>query len=428
MKKNFVSKALSVLTAAALTTGLCQVPAGQAKAAETKGFQAEAAITSLTADMGKMQNTPIGTAVNKAFANVFGTAGKVTVTENGSKSVMVTSNEMKIDLSSMGMGIIPANVTEVKGAAVNETRKASSGAEVPSKLTIPLADSNGTYNLTVKVDYMNTLDIAATLKLDMSKVTEKETLEAKRAEAKAEIAKIEALKKENYTEESWNKAQNMLKALKGAVESGETVEALEQVITGCKMGIPSILKPAGADFTKLAEALNEAPSDEELVKLYTEATADAVKVKKDAAQKLYNDGADAAQQEIVDSAAEELKAAVAALVYKGADYSKAEEAKAKIPADLSKYTDDSVKALNNALAAVKEGLDITHQSEVDTWAANIETAVKNLKAKDSGNTSNTNNNSGTTDNGNSGNNQNVSDGEQNAASEKLDKNNLKDGV
>ena len=48
---------------------------------------------------------------------------------------------------------------------------------------------------------------------------------------------------------------------------------------------------------------------------------------------------------------------------------------------MSVYTDDSVKKLRKALDAVVEGLDFTHQEEVDKMAADIETAVKALVKK-----------------------------------------------
>ena len=48
--------------------------------------------------------------------------------------------------------------------------------------------------------------------------------------------------------------------------------------------------------------------------------------------------------------------AEAKLVVQLADYTKVNEAKAKIPADLSVYTDDSVKALKDVLAGIDENL------------------------------------------------------------------------
>ena len=65
-----------------------------------------------------------------------------------------------------------------------------------------------------------------------------------------------------------------------------------------------------------------------------------------------------------------------------ADYSKVEEAKAKVPADLSIYTEESVKALEDALAAVEEGKKASEQEAVDAMAEAIEAAIKALELKD----------------------------------------------
>ena len=83
-------------------------------------------------------------------------------------------------------------------------------------------------------------------------------------------------------------------------------------------------------------------------------------------------------QKAIDDATAALNAVV--LVYKAADYSAVEAAKAKIPADMSTalYTAASVKAVNDAVAAVVEGYDITKQAEVDAFAAAIEDAVAKL--------------------------------------------------
>ena len=64
-----------------------------------------------------------------------------------------------------------------------------------------------------------------------------------------------------------------------------------------------------------------------------------------------------------------------------ADYTKVNEAKAKVPSDLSIYTDKTVKALQDALDAVVEDKNITEQSLVDNYAKIIEDALDNLERK-----------------------------------------------
>ena len=64
-----------------------------------------------------------------------------------------------------------------------------------------------------------------------------------------------------------------------------------------------------------------------------------------------------------------------------ADYSAVGAAFAKIPADLTVYTDETVAALNTAMANVVKGKVIAKQSEVNAWATAIEDAVAALKYK-----------------------------------------------
>ena len=64
-----------------------------------------------------------------------------------------------------------------------------------------------------------------------------------------------------------------------------------------------------------------------------------------------------------------------------ADYTKVDAALAKIPADLTAYTDETVTALNNAKANVVRGKALANQSAVDAMAKAIEDAIKALVEK-----------------------------------------------
>ncbi len=64
-----------------------------------------------------------------------------------------------------------------------------------------------------------------------------------------------------------------------------------------------------------------------------------------------------------------------------ADYSAVNAAIAKIPADLSIYTDESVQALNDAVAAVRYDLLAEDQAQVDAWAKAINDALAALAPK-----------------------------------------------
>ena len=81
-------------------------------------------------------------------------------------------------------------------------------------------------------------------------------------------------------------------------------------------------------------------------------------------------------------ASEDITTAINNLVAYDANYTSVDEAIAKADKlDLSKYTDESVKALQDAINAVKKDLDITDQDKVDAFAKAIENAIKGLVVK-----------------------------------------------
>lgn len=69
------------------------------------------------------------------------------------------------------------------------------------------------------------------------------------------------------------------------------------------------------------------------------------------------------------------------MTYAGADYTKVTEAKKRIPSDLTLYTDETVKALEDVLKDVKYDLDITQQDTVYGYADAINEAIDQLEYK-----------------------------------------------
>lgn len=65
-----------------------------------------------------------------------------------------------------------------------------------------------------------------------------------------------------------------------------------------------------------------------------------------------------------------------------ADFTKVDEAIAKIPEDLSIYTTESVEKLNTAIDNIDRSIRVTEQSIVDGYAAAIEQAIIDLTLKD----------------------------------------------
>ena len=126
--------------------------------------------------------------------------------------------------------------------------------------------------------------------------------------------------------------------------------------------------------SKVEEAIKKIPAD---LSLYTDAS---VKALEDAKNSVVTERP-VTEQESVDGYAKKIEAAIAGLTYKDADYSKVDAAVKKIPNDLKKYTDESVKAVNDAKAAIVRGKNITEQKTVDGYAAALEKAIAGLKQK-----------------------------------------------
>ena len=128
-----------------------------------------------------------------------------------------------------------------------------------------------------------------------------------------------------------------------------------------------------ADYTKVNEAIANAQKiDANLYSNYS-IVEDAINAVDHAKSKQ--------EQVTVDNYADAINKAINELKYKDADYTKVNEAKAKVPSDLSIYTDETVKALKNALALVEEGKNVTEQITVDGYADAINKAIEGLVKK-----------------------------------------------
>jgi LPXTG-motif cell wall-anchored protein len=145
-----------------------------------------------------------------------------------------------------------------------------------------------------------------------------------------------------------------------------------------------VTPPKAADYTDVDKAISEIPAD---LSVYTNAS---VNVLNDAVAAVDRNKTQA-EQATVNGYATAIRDAIKALKYKDADYSKVDTAIGKIPADLSGYTDASVKALNDAKKAVVRGKNITEQATVDGYATAIQKAIDGL-VKKTGTTGNNNNN------------------------------------
>ena len=134
-----------------------------------------------------------------------------------------------------------------------------------------------------------------------------------------------------------------------------------------------LIRPA--DYTKVDEAVAKVPAN---LDIYTQ---ESVTKLNDAINAVVRNKR-VTEQDVVDEYAIAIENAIKDLTIKSADYTKVDEAISSIPNDLTIYTEETVKLLNNAKAAVVYSLDITKQEEVDAMAKAIQEAVAGLVLKE----------------------------------------------
>ena len=193
-------------------------------------------------------------------------------------------------------------------------------------------------------------------------------------ELKAALADAAARDEKNYTVSSYQ-------ALKGAAAKAEPLKA-----DGTKEAVAAAvteIREAIANLKDRAQGL-EAYRDSIVLKTPEDYTEEAYAEYKAAYDALMALDAEETTMEMFENAKSAFEAADAKMIPQKADYSKVEAAKAKIPADLSVYTDSSVKALKDVLAAIDYDLYRSKQKEVDAYADAIEGAIGNLVLKQQG--------------------------------------------
>ena len=176
-----------------------------------------------------------------------------------------------------------------------------------------------------------------------------------------------------YTKETVNSLQEALDAVKEGkkITEQETVDGYANAINEAISKL--VLKDA--DYKKVNEAKAKVPSN---LNIYTEETVNALQEALDAVE----EGKNITEQTEVDAMAKAIYEAISKLVLKDANYKKVNEAKAKVPSNLTIYTKETVNSLQEALDAVKEGKKITEQETVDGYAKAIYEAISKLVLKD----------------------------------------------
>lgn len=209
-------------------------------------------------------------------------------------------------------------------------------------------------------------------------------------EAAANYTNIDALIKEcdaltagDYTSVSW---QNLTIALNAAKALAKDIKARNQVTidtayNNLKAAKDALVPLGKANYQPLIDEINKGTAYTE--DYYTTESWAAYQTVLAAAQAMVDAGnLKEDEQAQISKMVEDLIAAKAALEYVPADYTAVDAALAKIPADAdlaAYYTNDTATAVIAARNAVVRGYNKTKQPDVDKMAADIETAVANLK-------------------------------------------------
>ena len=141
-----------------------------------------------------------------------------------------------------------------------------------------------------------------------------------------------------------------------------------------------------ADYTELNKIMAELPKYPS--SYYVSNTWSVYNAKLEAAQALGTE-LKADSQLLINSAALDLKTAYESLTLKTANYNELNEVLKQVPADLSKYTNESKQALEAAINMIKDNLDATNQDVVNGYASMVSAALQGLQEKDATDENNT---------------------------------------
>ena len=258
---------------------------------------------------------------------------------------IVVGNDRTFDLSTL-----PGNFNVAK------TSDWSGGTVSGNTLTVDSDQDTVTYKYDCGKDRRRTFTLKCVESADYANVD-------------AAIAKANNLNKDDY------KDFTAVEAAINAVVRGKNITEQSEVDAMAKAIEDAIaaLQYKDADYTKVDEAIAKANA------LNKDDYKDFSAV--DSAVNAVVRGKNITEQSEVDAMAKAIEDAIAALQYKGADYTKVDEAIAKANA-LNKDDYKDFSGVEAAVNAVVRGKNITEQSEVDAMAKAIEDAIAALQYKE----------------------------------------------
>ncbi len=233
----------------------------------------------------------------------------------------------------------------------------------------------------LKKSSQGTIDAAASA-LNAAR-TGLEEAEANYTNLDALIRECDALTAGDYTSVSW---QNLTIALNAAKALARDIKARNQATidtayNNLKAAKDALVPLGKANYQPLIDEINKGTAYTE--DYYTTESWAAYQTVLAAAQAMVDaDNLKEDEQAQITKMVEDLIAAKAALIFVDADYTAVDAALAKIPADAdlaAYYTNDTATAVISARNSVDRGYNKKRKPDVDKMAADIETAVANLR-------------------------------------------------
>ena len=291
-----------------------------------------------------------------------------------------------IDAAIAGLVKLPANYSKVEAAkdrwtAITDTSIYTNASVAAVVNAIAAVDYTKDITQQAQVDAMAKAinDAIDNLK---EKGADYSALQAAFDDAKTEIAKNDTFKAANgidyYTAATLADLEAAIAAVpvdvSGAIVEDKKLSEQADVdaLTTALVNAKAALDVNGANYAALDEILLTVPSEEDLERLYTvDSAANLLAVVINA--QLIDRNLKVDEQATIDALVAEVAAAIKALEYKAADYTAVENAIAAARAELEKgiWTEETKKALEDAIAAVIPDKKIIAQAEVNAMAALI---------------------------------------------------------
>ena len=186
------------------------------------------------------------------------------------------------------------------------------------------------------------------------------------------LLKVQGIYRPNYSQESLARLDSAVNAVDLSMEN-LTQQQVDEWYASITDAFQRLNSPP-ADYSKLNEAIDTAKSVNR--DLYTAASLSVL----DEAVAAVKNGLTKDEQNQIDSWEEAIRTAIEELEYLPADYSSVENAVHTAgTVDRRYYSDYTLTLLDNAVNAVKFGLDITQQATVEGYAQAIMAAINGLQ-------------------------------------------------